>query len=38
MVDAWLWFEGGGVFSHKTALSLHGLSEALPKQLHLTPL
>jgi predicted transcriptional regulator of viral defense system len=36
MVVAWLWFERGGVFSHQTALSLHGLSDALPKQLHLT--
>ena len=36
MVVAWLWFDGGGVFSHQTALSLHGLSDALPKQLHLT--
>ena len=36
MVVAWLWFEGGGVLSHQTALSLHGLSDALPKQLHLT--
>ena len=27
---------GWRVFSHQTALSLHGLSDALPKQLHLT--
>src|SRR4051812_43351420 len=32
----WLWFESAGVFSHQTALSLHGLSDALPGQLHLT--
>jgi predicted transcriptional regulator of viral defense system len=36
MVVAWLWFERGGVFSHQTALSLHGLSDVLPKQVHLT--
>lgn len=36
LVVAWLWFEGAGVFSHQTALSLHGLSDALPGQLHLT--
>lgn len=36
LVVAWLWFESAGVFSHQTALSLHGLSDALPGQLHLT--
>jgi predicted transcriptional regulator of viral defense system len=36
LVVAWLWFESAGVFSHQTALSLHGLSDALPAQLHLT--
>src|SRR5438552_2033517 len=29
LVVAWLWFESAGVFSHQTALSLHGLSDAL---------
>lgn len=33
---AWLWSERAGVFSHQTALSLHGLSDVLPGQLHLT--
>ncbi len=36
LVVAWLWFESAGVFSHQTALSLHGLSDALPNQLHVT--
>ncbi len=31
-----LWSEQAGVFSHQTALSLNGLSVALPSQLHLT--
>ena len=32
----WLWSERAGVFSHQTALSLHGLSDVLPAQIHLT--
>jgi len=32
----WLWAECAGVFSHETALSLHQLSDALPRQAHLT--
>lgn len=36
LVAAWLWSERVGVVSHQTALSLHGLSDALPSQLHLT--
>lgn len=36
LVPTWLWSEQAGVFSHQTALSLHGLSDALPSQLHLT--
>ena len=32
----WLWSEQAGVFSHQTALSLHGLSDVLPAQVHLT--
>jgi predicted transcriptional regulator of viral defense system len=32
----WLWSEGAGVFSHQTALALHGLSDVLPGQIHLT--
>jgi len=33
---AWLWSEQAGVISHQTALSLHGLSDVLPAQAHLT--
>jgi predicted transcriptional regulator of viral defense system len=36
LVTAWLWSEQAGVFSHQTALSLHGLSDVLPTQVHLT--
>ncbi|MEZ4442221.1 MAG: type IV toxin-antitoxin system AbiEi family antitoxin domain-containing protein [Polyangiaceae bacterium] len=36
LVTAWLWSEQAGVISHQTALSLHGLSDVLPLQLHLT--
>ena len=33
---AWLWSDRAGVFSHHTALALHGLSDVLPAQIHLT--
>jgi len=36
LVVVWLWSERAGVFSHHTALGLHGLSDALPSKLHLT--
>ncbi|MBC7172780.1 MAG: type IV toxin-antitoxin system AbiEi family antitoxin domain-containing protein [Polyangiaceae bacterium] len=36
LVTAWLWSERAGVLSHQTALSLHGLSDVLPAQVHLT--
>lgn len=36
LVAAWLWSESMGVVSHQTALSLHGLSDALPSHVHLT--
>ena len=36
LVTAWLWSEKTGVISHQTALSLHGLSDTLPAQVHLT--
>ena len=36
LVVAWLWSERAGVFSHQTALSLHGLSDVMPAHLHLT--
>jgi predicted transcriptional regulator of viral defense system len=32
----WLWSEREGVFSHETALALHGLSDVLPAHIHLT--
>lgn len=35
-VVAWLWSAQAGVISHESALALHGLSDALPHQLHLT--
>jgi predicted transcriptional regulator of viral defense system len=36
LATTWLWSEQAGVISHQTALSLHGLSDVLPTQLHLT--
>jgi predicted transcriptional regulator of viral defense system len=36
LVTVWLWSEHAGVLSHQTALSLHGLSDVLPAQVHLT--
>jgi len=36
LVAAWLWADAAGVLSHQTALSLHGLSDSLPAQIHLT--
>ena len=36
LVTAWLWSEQVGVMSHQTALSLHGLSDVLPAQVHIT--
>lgn len=36
LVAAWLWAESAAVISHQTALSLHGLSDSLPAQVHLT--
>ncbi|MBL8620886.1 MAG: type IV toxin-antitoxin system AbiEi family antitoxin domain-containing protein [Myxococcales bacterium] len=36
LVTAWLWSEQAGVMSHQTALALHGLSDVLPTQVHLT--
>lgn len=32
----WLWSDRAGVFSHQTALALHGLSDLLPTRVHLT--
>lgn len=32
----WLWSKQEGVFSHQTALALHGLSDALPADVHMT--
>jgi predicted transcriptional regulator of viral defense system len=36
LVTAWLWTDAQGVLSHQTALALHGLSDVLPAQIHLT--
>jgi predicted transcriptional regulator of viral defense system len=36
LVAAWLWTDAHGVLSHETALTLHGLSDVLPAQIHLT--
>ena len=36
LVIAWLWSERSGVISHQTALALHGFSDALPADVHLT--
>ena len=36
LVAVWLWCQGAGLFSHGTALALHGLSDALPAKTHLT--
>lgn len=36
LVIAWLWSEKHGVFSHQTALALHGLSDVLPAKAHLS--
>ena len=36
LVVIWLWSDSKGVFSHETALMLHGLSDALPAKAHLT--
>ena len=36
LVAAWLWTESKGVISHQTALSLQGLSDVLPSQIHIT--
>jgi hypothetical protein len=35
LVTTWLWSEQMGVLSHQTGLSLHGLSDVLPAQVHL---
>jgi predicted transcriptional regulator of viral defense system len=36
LVTTWLWSNGEGVFSHETALLLHGLSDVLPSRSHMT--
>jgi len=36
LITAWLWTDAKGVLSHQTALSLHGLSDILPAQIHIT--
>jgi predicted transcriptional regulator of viral defense system len=32
----WLWSDRAGIFSHRTALSLHGLSDVMPRKVDLT--
>ena len=36
LVELWLWSGREGLFSHDTALAMHGLSDALPASVHLT--
>lgn len=36
LVVIYLWSASAGVFSHETALRLHGLSDTLPSKVHLT--
>lgn len=36
LAAVWLWSDRAGVFSHETALFLHGLSDALPSRVHIT--
>jgi len=36
LVTAWLWTGSEGVISHQTALTLQGLSDLLPAEIHLT--
>lgn len=36
LAEVWLWSKQAGVFSHETALSLHGLSDVLPKRVHIS--
>lgn len=36
LVSLWLWSGQHGVFSHDTALALHGLSDVMPASRHLT--
>lgn len=36
LVVVWLWSERQGVFSHQTALGLHGLSDVLPSKIYLS--
>lgn len=36
LMVVWLWSASIGVFSHETALRLHGLSDVLPSRIHLT--
>lgn len=36
LMRIWLWSDKRGVFSHETALALHGLSDLLPARIHLT--
>lgn len=36
LIAPWLWSEQSGIYSHQTALGLHGLSDVLTSILHMT--
>jgi predicted transcriptional regulator of viral defense system len=36
LAAVWLWSKREGVFSHETALALHGLSDVMPARAHVT--
>jgi predicted transcriptional regulator of viral defense system len=36
LAELWLWTNRVGIFSHETALSLHDLSDVLPRRVHAT--
>jgi predicted transcriptional regulator of viral defense system len=36
LAAVWLWSDRAGVFSHETALFLHGLSDVLPSRVHIS--
>ncbi len=36
LIVLWLWTERTCVFSHETALMIHGLSDAMPRKTHIT--
>jgi predicted transcriptional regulator of viral defense system len=36
LVVIWLWAERAAIFSHETALAVHGLSDVMPAKVHIT--